>query len=365
MDGYSNEGEEEDSEEEVSSEAEDGTSRESSTSSAAILRTRKHQRRAFRLWKIAADRWDDVTGILRVAECYATGQGCGVDQEKSIEFLERAGDKGDRGAIRELAKYYFEEANVLYKLPRVKSGSAKPSSSDQNEDDPEPVQEKMLRYSRLAASDGDVYSLRHLAQSYQHGTDGVQKDVPSALRLYLEAAIQGDAAARAAAGDILYHGDVGVPRDRVRAFTLFAQCAKEGWAPSFHALAECYRTGYGSPDEKPNETLAHLYYSEAVQQGCMTSATKLGNMIWSGEGCTKDRARAVELYEMAADRGQPEAAWALARCMWFGDGMPADRARAKEIFREALAKGDQFEARDLQRLDAMGDGAFQELLEGA
>lgn len=343
--------------------------------------TSRSRREAFRLWRKAADD-DDVPSIRRVAECYATGEGPGSrDMDKSIEYWEKAAAKGDRSAIAALARYYHQQAAVLLSSGRIedknRTANAQCDDGDSHTDD----ETKLLRYTRLAASDGDAFCLIRLAEAHLLGSDGIQQDAIAAIQFYMTAAAHGDVSARAAAADIYYHGAENVPRDRLRAFALYAQSAKDGWAPSFKALADCYRTGQGgkpagdgpiagianiclvAPDDKPDLNLAYAYYTEAAQQGCISSLKILGDLHWSGYGCEKDRGKAAELYERAAAAGDMEAEQCLARCYWLGHGTQKDRDKAKEIWRGIASKGHGLDDDDMKRLDMMDDEAFEDLME--
>ncbi|KND01709.1 uncharacterized protein SPPG_03503 [Spizellomyces punctatus DAOM BR117] len=333
-----------------------------------VTKVSKARRQAFHLWCLAADRFGDLTSMRKVAECYANGEGVGiVDMDKSIAYWERAASKDDRTAMAALARYYHQRSHETFKRrgkgPIMNSISAPHEDVALNEDGDGTAMVKLLRYTWMAASDGDIFCLRHLASAHQHGYHGAQKDVPAALQLYMAAAAQGDISARAAAADILYHGDDGVAPDRVGAFALYTQAAKEGLVPSYKALADCYRTGQGAPDDKCNLELAYMYYSEAAQQGCTTSLRMLGDLHWNGDGCVKDRAKAAEFYEQAAAAGDLEAERCLARCYWLGHGTVRDREKAKEIWREMARNCDSLGDEERRRLEIMDDEAFEELME--
>ncbi|KAI8818293.1 uncharacterized protein EV422DRAFT_537991 [Fimicolochytrium jonesii] len=378
---------------------------EDSRDGDADRRTRRavsSRRQAFRLWKDAADRVRDVHCMRKVAECYLSGEGCRqANQAKAMRYLEKAADKGDRGAIMMLVRLYHEQAmdslngqekRSSMKIEESARGIAKtekiktetqhreedaddsPTSDeddDETESQPETAHTRLYRYVRMGASDGDAMCISKLAYAQRHGLDGIEKNVPAALELYLEAASRGDVESRAAAADVFYHGEQGVPRDRARAFAMFAQCAREGWAPSFRALADCYRTGAGAPNDKPDLPLAHMYYTEAASlTPDATSLRILGDMHTTGLGCAKNLPLAFDLYDRAwsicsssSDDADLEAGRCLARCYWFGRGVEKDRERAKEVWAALLsrAKG-SMEREDVRRLEGMDDAGFEEIL---
>ncbi|KAJ3294057.1 hypothetical protein HK104_003970 [Borealophlyctis nickersoniae] len=327
------------------------------------------RRKAFALYLYAANRYNDLYSIYRVADCFASGEGMREpNMERAVEFWERAARKGDRAAVGSLARYYQHIAagESPFGIPGPetvgKDAHAVPDEEEDCDVEEDTPNAKLLRYTRLAANDGDTPSLRLLAAAYQTGTATLPLNAPLSLSLYLRAARQGDTPSLFSAATLLHTGAPNLPRDVPRAFALYEQSAREGYTPSFRALAECYRTGQGAPNDTPNLQMAKKCFEAAAAQGCIPSTKSVGDCWWDGVGCTKDRAKAVEWYERAAEKGDLDAVKCLARSYWVGDGVEKDRERAKELITVVLKEtmGDEGLGWCFDEVD---DGRFEELME--
>lgn len=67
----------------------------------------------------------------------------------------------------------------------------------------------------------------------------------------------------------------------------------------------------GGKGVAPNPREAFRWFSKAADQGSMESLVYLGTMLCSGQGCTKDVAKAQEYLKKAAAAGLPEAQYRL------------------------------------------------------
>ncbi|KAI9014925.1 hypothetical protein BC832DRAFT_546828 [Gaertneriomyces semiglobifer] len=134
--------------------------------------------------------------------------------------------------------------------------------------------------------------------------------------------------------------------------------------PSLRALADCYRTGDGAPDDKPNLPLAFAYYEEAARQGDNHSLKILGDLYWHGDGCVKDRAKAADFYENAVASGESESLHCLARCYWFGKGVERDKSLARDLWKQYLVtKQDLVPPDELSGLISLPDEDLEEIME--
>ena len=67
----------------------------------------------------------------------------------------------------------------------------------------------------------------------------------------------------------------------------------------------------GGKGVEPNPQEAFRWFSKAAEQGSMEALIYLGSMLCSGQGCTKDVAKAQEYLKKAAAAGLPEAQYRL------------------------------------------------------
>ncbi|KAJ3050691.1 hypothetical protein HK097_008317 [Rhizophlyctis rosea] len=337
------------------------------------------RRKAFKLYLHSATKWHDIPSIRRVAECYASGEVVGKQNlQKAAAYWEMAARQGDRSAVGTLARYYqgvvSDDTDGKVRTNQksgnatvLESNTAAGTSSKDPEDSENTPSSKLLRYIKQAASDGDAPSLRCLADAYLNGLGGIQRQPDAALDLYLKAASAGDISSLAQAATLLHTGDTGIPRDRRRAFALYESSAKQGWTPSFRSLAECYRTGEGAPDDRPNLVKARKCFEEAAWQGDVGSWKSLGDCYWSGIGCERDRGKAAEYYEKGAGAGDVDAVRCLARCYWLGVGVELDKHRAKRLIVKTIMNGDEgfgmeVAGFEVERVDDSEDDRFEEMM---
>ena len=80
-------------------------------------------------------------------------------------------------------------------------------------------------------------------------------------------------------------------------------------------------------------------FQKAADMGNKIAMYNLGNAYRNGNGVPKDMTKAAEWYEKAADNGQALAMNGLGYCYLNGNGKPKDQAKAVEWFRKAIDAG--------------------------
>jgi uncharacterized protein len=78
-----------------------------------------------------------------------------------------------------------------------------------------------------------------------------------------------------------------------------------------------------------------LLFERAVSAGSVDALTRLGSMLFYGEGGPKNTRRAYRLYRMAAAKGDGHAAHNIGQMYWWGDTVPQNRRRAILWFKKA------------------------------
>jgi TPR repeat protein len=194
-----------------------------------------------------------VAALIAVAwpvDSYAlSGDECIYDIPRCI----KAGDAGDIGAQTSLAYLYSD----------LSSGKTVPKDA-----------QKEAYWLTKAAGQGDTVSKRMLADMYEKG-DGVKRDFTNAIRLFTEAANQGDkqaaqelTAAEAYLGSLYLTGAEGFEKDAKKAFD---------WTE---------KASQGSPDGS-----------------VLVALTTLGHMYCTGHGVEKNIHKCVDAYTKAATHG--------------------------------------------------------------
>ncbi len=91
-----------------------------------------------------------------------------------------------------------------------------------------------------------------------------------------------------------------------------------------------------------NKAKAVELLQKAAEQGYAEAQSSLGNMYYRGEGgIRRNKAKAAELYQKAAEQGNPDALYNLAHMYNDGEGgLPKDKAKAAELFQKAAEQMD-------------------------
>jgi TPR repeat protein len=131
------------------------------------------------------------------------------------------------------------------------------------------------------------------------------------------------------------HGDK-VERDLAQSRGWYERAARLGYLPAWKALGDIYAEGLGVVK---NDRQAATWYKKAADLGFSPATTALA-ALYAGGG-EADKARAIALYQQAADAKDAEAAYALALMYEAGDGVAADPARAVGLYRIAAEAGDR------------------------
>lgn len=166
--------------------------------------------------------------------------------------------------------------------------------------------EQALNYMQLAAQQQSRQALRWLALCYRDGTL-VDKNLDQAVRLFQEAAAQGDSGSHYAAAMILmdeqyqYH-------DYPHAFEECRAARDAGYIPAFHALGYCYEEGVGTAVDLKAAFDCHKSGSRLDSMDCWYA---LGRCYELALGTGYDPGAARKAYEQAARLGDKEAQAAL------------------------------------------------------
>ena len=154
----------------------------------------------------------------------------------------------------------------------------------------------------------------------------------------LRALAPADADAAAWLGAILL--ERGAHRESLR---LIQQSADAGSAEGAHRLALVFAHGDGGTPR--NEARAVELFELAAEKGHKRAQLNLGTLYLRGQGVPRDLIQARAWLEKAAMNGDPYALYALGRAMSESQGsVNADPVRAADLYRQAAEKGHPFAA---------------------
>ncbi len=154
----------------------------------------------------------------------------------------------------------------------------------------------------------------------------------------LRALAPADADAAAWLGAVLL--ERGAQREGLR---LIQQSADAGSAEGAHRLALVFAHGDGGTPR--NEARAVELFERAAEKGHKRAQLNLGTLYLRGQGVPRDLIQARAWLEKAAMNGDPYALYALGRAMSESQGPAnADLVRAADLYRQAAEKGHPFAA---------------------
>lgn len=158
---------------------------------------------------------------------------------------------------------------------------------------------------RHAAEQGDVEAQRRLAWCYENGK-GVSSDFDKALIWYLKAAEHGDSISQYQVGRFYRE----ISQDYEKSFSWYHRSSESGYPPALNAIGECYRDGFGVPQ---NHYSAVGWFRKAAERDDPAANYNLGRAYQFGFGVDENVGTARSYYEEAVRLGHPAAASALDR----------------------------------------------------
>lgn len=184
-----------------------------------------------------------------------------------------------------------------------------------------------------AAMKGDVHAQVKLGEIYSKGI-GVKKNQTEAKKYYKLAALQGNAEAQNALGDIYYNNG-----SHIRAFKYYAEAANQGHAEAQRSLGVAYiqkTEFYSNSDPLVNKyrALGYKYLKESAEQGNARGQRGLGYCYHYGVGVERDFELCIKYYRLSALQDDPVALERLGQLYY-----PDNSALAYIYIKEAVDKG--------------------------
>jgi len=202
----------------------------------------------------------------------------GCAERSALEKLERAAERGDRGAQFHLGLMYSE---------------GNQTSKDY---------QKAAWWFRMAAEQGYVEAQYNLGGLYADGR-GVPKDYEEALRWFRMAAEQGNADAQTSLG-LAYAEGQGVPRDYEESVRWFRMAAEQGNADAQTSLGLAYADGLGGVPVDDEE--AARWWRMAAEQGNADAQAGLFMAYRYGLGVPRNDVLALKWLNLLAITGDEE-----------------------------------------------------------
>jgi TPR repeat protein len=185
---------------------------------------------------------------------------------------------------------------------------------------------------------GDVVAEYQLGLIYRRG-EGVLRDDATAVMWFRKAVEAGYMPALRPLEMEYGDGRMGIePYDWDNVVKWYEKAAKEGDRVMQRALAECYRTGRGVPQ---NLNTAIYWYQKAVDQREPIAELALAKLYRFGRGVPKNERMAFDLTQRSATRGYENAMVDLAQMYLDGTGTAPDIAKEYNWYEKAAVHGNQ------------------------
>lgn len=180
---------------------------------------------------------------------------------------------------------------------------------------------------------GDYLAQEMLGIQYLRG-DGVPQDYKEAIKWFKLSAEQGGVYSQFSLGKIYSMGRGGIVRDYKEAIKWFKLSAEQGHIRAESELGDIYA-------EIGNYQEAIKCYKRALEKGDVGAQFSLGMMYYSGEGISKNYFEAFNLFKLATEQDYLPAQGMLGFMYYHGEGTRHDYHKAKEWFGKACDRGDQ------------------------
>lgn len=149
------------------------------------------------------------------------------------------------------------------------------------------------------AESGDAEAQREMAEMYETGAGGYEKDYGKAFGWFLKAAEQGDVKAMNSVA-AYYSSGSGVGKDDKKAFEWWSKAEAKGSAEAMTSLGACYFLALGV---KQNLSEAVRYWRKAAAKGDGLAMYNLGYCMEAGAGVARNRDSAMFFYKKSAFSG--------------------------------------------------------------
>ena len=265
----------------------------------------------------------DPFAMHQIGLLYQRGLGVKIDLEKSLQWHEKAGEKGLVIALVDAGNLYLSDTFHEEK--------------------------KAYQCYLKAAAKGYHEAEVHLGDCYYCGL-GVEEDTEKAEVCFRRAMEHGNAEACDALGTIYVMGD-GMEAREEEAIRCFEIGAQRGAASCYYKWADCYFFGRGT---KVNYAKALELYEKAWDMGYVPAAASIGMLYIMGTAGEGQEELGFQWIQKAADAGDVNGLAYLGNCYADGLGTDRDIEKAKPYLHEAADQG------QIEAISKLGEVAMEE-----
>lgn len=287
---------------------------------------------------------------------YLEGRGTTQDLAKAKYWYQKGADQGQADAVQNLGRYYekFAKDYIMaeqYFRQGVELGHTYSMLElgrmyeDGKGNVPQDYAKAMELYQR-AAEQGYSVAENNIGAMYHNGF-GVEKDYVKASEWYHKAAEKGDEVAQRNLGKLYFYG-YGVPQDYAQSYQWYEKGAKQGDIDSIRALAYFYYAGLTRPKD---DASAVSLYTQAAFAGDAYSRQTLVWYYQQDKRVTEEnespmlwyqavQRQALEKYK--AEPNNVSIMLLLADSYYFGEATPEAKAKALQLYQKAAQEDDPY-----------------------
>lgn len=267
-------------------------------------------------------------------------QGCKLDEEEALRWLETAGERGHLEAQKACASMYTVEKRDTKKALYWHEKAAEQGDAESqyavafyNRDN-----EEVARYwAEKAAAQGNEKA-RKLLQEYAPEEQADPKPAQRKPEPKPESALNRENITAELVE--LHHFALKSynKKEYFRALEWFEKVAKAGHTEAQLYCAQMYYRGQGCEVDYEKA----FYWSEqAAAQGSRSAQSNLAVMYREGKGCSVDLKKSLYWYEKAAEQGDDNAQFWAGMMYELGQGCTEDAEKARYWYEKAAAQGNE------------------------
>jgi len=253
-----------------------------------------------------------------------------VPEEEAETPEEEAETKASPEDAKEEQEKALAEPSSAPAAAQEKEAEVKASPEDAEE-----VKEEVQEETKNDVSIDDAQALYDEGSKYFSGV-GAEQNYEEALKYFLPAADQGNAAAQNAIGLMYAHG-LGVEQNYEEAVKYFRLAADQGIDAGLYHLGMMYENGHGV---EQNYEEAVKYYRLAADQGNAWGQHSLGVMYAHGHGVEQSYEEAVKYFRLSADQENVDGLHDLGYMYYNGFGIEQSYEEAAKYFKLAADQRD-------------------------
>lgn len=171
-----------------------------------------------------------IASLYNISMCYYYGRGTEADMESAAKYAEMVLDDSDKATLETYSIAAMYETGNLGETYAAKAQT---------------IYAEVFPHVEVLANKGIHTAERYLAQYYEFGDGGAEKDYDKALEWFEKAASGGDASAMFNIG-VMYRNGVGVEEDHSKALEWYEKAADLGFSNAMFNIGALYvKGGYG------------------------------------------------------------------------------------------------------------------------